>query len=298
MWVLGVNCKLHDSSAALVDGEGRIWAMAEEERFTRVRYAEGTFPAHTARFCLDTAGITWRDIDVVAMGWDMPRFRKWHGSERQEMYAALFGPEAASCKDPEPVFDEHHLAHALSAFHASGFDKAGVLVVDGSGEFASASIYAGDHASGLILKRRRPRGYSLGAMYEATSRLPGFGQHGAGKTMGLAPYGMESDSVVLPMGDMLGDDEWKDKLPLVLAPDAALRDARRPLGGLPHPPLRRRDPAHRAAERRPRGHPPRAGGGHRGRRRTDLPEHRAGLPRARKPPGRARQVVAASDTEQ
>ncbi|WP_329538034.1 hypothetical protein OG568_58200 (plasmid) [Streptomyces sp. NBC_01450] len=192
MWVLGVNCKLHDSSAALVDGEGRIWAMAEEERFTRVKHAEGTFPAHTARFPLDTAGITWRDIDVVAMGWDMPRFRTWHDSERQEMYAALLDPETASGKGPELVFAEHHLAHALSAFHASGFDKAGVLVVDGSGEFESASI----------------------------------------------------------------------------------------------------------AERRPRGHPPRAGGGHRGRRRTDLPEHRAGLPRARKPPGRDGQVVAARDTEQ
>ncbi|MER5408923.1 carbamoyltransferase C-terminal domain-containing protein [Streptomyces sp. NPDC002769] len=220
MWVLGVNWKLHDSSAALVDGEGRIWAMAEEERFTRVKHAEGTFPAHAARFCLDTAGLTWRDIDVVAMGWDMPRFREWHDSERQEMYAALFGPEAASGKGPELVFVEHHLAHALSAFHASGFDKAGVLVVDGSGEFESASIYAGDRASGLTLKRRWPRGYSLGAMYEATSRLLGFGKHGAGKTMGLAPYGMKSESVVLPMGDMVGDGVWKDKPPLDLAPDA------------------------------------------------------------------------------
>ncbi|WP_327136365.1 hypothetical protein OG585_45785 [Streptomyces sp. NBC_01340] len=261
MCVLGVNCKLHDSSAALVDGEGRIWAMVEEERFTQVKHPEGTFPPLAARFCLETAGITWRDIDVVAMGWDMPRFREWHDSERQEMYAALFGPEAASGKGPELVLVEHHLAHALSAFHASGFDKAGALVVEGSGEFESASIYVGDRASGLTLKRRRPHGYSLGAMYEATSRLVGFGKH-------------------------------------VLAPDAALRDARRPLGGLPHPPLRRRDPAHRAAERRPRGHPPRAGRGHRGRRRTDLPEHRAGLPRARKPPGRAGQVVAARDTEQ
>lgn len=211
MWVLGVNWKLHDSSAALIDGDGRIWALAEEERFTRVKHAEGALSVNAVRYCLDVAGITWRDLDVVAMGWDIPRYRTWHDAERTEMYAELFGPEATGPDAPELVFVEHHLAHAYSTFYSSGYERAGVLVVDGSGEFESMSIYSGDREAGLTLKRRWPRGYSLGSMYEAASRLMGFGRHGAGKTMGLAPYGMDQDSVLLPMGDLIGDGEWKTK---------------------------------------------------------------------------------------
>lgn len=100
MWVLGVNWNRHDTAAVLVDGDGTIWAFAEEERFTRVKHAEGSFPGQAARYCLEVAGISWRDLDAVAMGWDMPRYRTWHDSERQEMYAALFGPEAATGRPP------------------------------------------------------------------------------------------------------------------------------------------------------------------------------------------------------
>jgi carbamoyltransferase len=219
MRVLGINWKLHDSSAALIDGDGRILAMAEEERFIRLKHAPGRFPVHAARHCLKVAGISWRDLDAVAMGWDMRRFRTWQDSERAEMYGELFGPEAAGEAGPEFVFVEHHLAHALSSFYASGYERAGVLVVDGSGELESASIYAGDRTSGLTLKRRWARGYSIGLMYEAASDLLGFGRFGAGKTMGLAPYAADSDSTLLPMGDLIGDGTWQSKPPLDVPAD-------------------------------------------------------------------------------
>jgi len=54
VWVLGINRKLHDSSAALVDGHGRAWALAEEERFTRVKHAWDTFPTRATQRCLDS----------------------------------------------------------------------------------------------------------------------------------------------------------------------------------------------------------------------------------------------------
>jgi carbamoyltransferase len=216
VWILGINWKLHDSSAALVDGAGRIWALAEEERFTRVKHAWGTFPAQAAQFCLSTAGITWRDLDVVAMGWDLPRIRSWDDSDRQLLYTALFGSQAATASCPELVFVEHHLAHALSSFYASGYDRAGVLVADGSGEFEAMSIYAADRSGGLTLKRRWPRGYSLGSMYEAATRLLGFGYFDAGKTMGLAPYGAAHDSSLLPLGDLVADGTWATKPPFDL----------------------------------------------------------------------------------
>lgn len=55
---------------------------------------------------------------------------------------------------------EHHLAHAASAFHPSGFDEAAVLVVDGSGDGVSATIAHGT-ADGLKVLRQFPFSQSL-----------------------------------------------------------------------------------------------------------------------------------------
>ena len=76
MWILGLNgppIGWHDASACLVDETGRVWAMAEEERFTRVKHALRTYPQSAARFCLDSAGIQPQDLDVIAIGWDLPK---------------------------------------------------------------------------------------------------------------------------------------------------------------------------------------------------------------------------------
>ena len=62
----------HDAAACLVNGDGEIVAMAEEERFTRRKHALRTYTRDAARFCLDTAGIEPDDLDVVAIGWDLP----------------------------------------------------------------------------------------------------------------------------------------------------------------------------------------------------------------------------------
>lgn len=164
-----------------------------------------TFPSRAARYCLESAQIEWEDLDVVAIGWDLPRIRSWGDSDRQLLYSALSGRETVANNGPELRFVDHHLAHALSAFHASGFDRAGILVVDGSGEYEAISIYQADRNSGLRLKRRWPRSYSLGSMYKAATRLLGFGYLDAGKTMGLAPYGMGGSSLLLPFGDFVSN---------------------------------------------------------------------------------------------
>src|SRR5690348_14167690 len=205
MWVLGINWKWHDAAAALVDGGGRVWSFAEEERSTRVRHAWDTHAAGAARLALDTAGITWRDLSAVALGWDLPRMFPWDDSCHERLYTALFGAEAARATRPELVFVDHHLAHARSTFHASGFQRAAVLVVDGSGELDAMSVYSAD-AAGLTLRRRWPRAHSLGAMYEAITTLLGFGRLDAGKTMGLAPYGRPGDVPTLPASDPAGDE--------------------------------------------------------------------------------------------
>lgn len=75
MWILGLNgppIGWHDAAACLVDGDGHVWAMTEEERLNRVKHAPHTYPALAAQFCLDQVGLTPGDIDVVAIGWDLP----------------------------------------------------------------------------------------------------------------------------------------------------------------------------------------------------------------------------------
>jgi len=210
VWVLGINWKRHDSAAALVDGDGRVWALAEEERFTRVKHAWGTWPALASAFCLRTAGIAWRDLDAVAVGWDLPAMEPWGDDDTARLYETLFGAEAATGRRPEIVFVPHHLAHAHSTFHASGFERAGVLVVDGSGEAHATSIYAADRSSGIAPRRTWPRGYSLGAMYEGATRLLGFGSLDAGKTMGLAPYCERGAEAAVAFPDVTGDVAWTD----------------------------------------------------------------------------------------
>ena len=219
MWVLGLNWRFHDASAALVDGSGSVLALAEEERYTHIKHAWDTLPRKAVAFCLRQGGITWREIDVVAVGWDLRLLRPWSDTDTDELYAEIFGPGATGHHAPRLEFVEHHLAHACSAFYASGFPAAGVLVADGTGESAATSIYSGRHGVGLTLRRRWPRKYSLGTMYEAATRLLGFGGLEAGKTMGLAPYGIADEHVVLPFGDEIGTGPRAIKTLRDLPPD-------------------------------------------------------------------------------
>src|SRR5262245_31929217 len=188
MWTLGINWNFHDASAALVDEHGTGWAMAEEERFPRSKHAWGDYPVRATAYCLETAGISPCDLGHVAVGWDMNVYEPWLESGTTELFERLFGPKPVAASRPELVFVDHHLAHALVSFHGSAFERAAVLVMDGSGERASISIFAADRSGGLELKRSWGRTNSLGAMYESATQAIGFGPLEGGKVMGLAPY--------------------------------------------------------------------------------------------------------------
>src|SRR6186997_527794 len=74
--VLGVNAVFHDPAAALVV-DGEIVAAAEEERFSRrkhgkapVAFSTWELPESAIAFCLQTAGLSVRDVDAVAYSYD------------------------------------------------------------------------------------------------------------------------------------------------------------------------------------------------------------------------------------
>ena len=213
--VLGLSGALdHDPSAALyVDGV--LVAAAEEERFLRDKHAKKKLPLHAADFCLQQAAIRPEEVDVVAIPFApiaITRPHRWHYARRY-WYApdrgldALFNGNRRYRRykgriidllkqlgfDPkrvvlEPV--EHHLAHASSAYHCSGFtDKTAIMGIDGKGEYATTFFgYGEDRKIHRIREFIDPD--SLGGLYGALTEFLGFDMlDGEYKVMGMAPYG-------------------------------------------------------------------------------------------------------------
>jgi len=213
--ILGLSGALnHDPSAALlVDGE--VVAAAEEERFIRDKHAKNRMPLEAARYCLAEAGISGREVDVVAFPYapiSLSSPARWHFAKRY-WYApdraldALFNGNRRYRRNRDRVLEaggelgidwqrtefvpvEHHLAHASSAYHLSGFtEKTAILGVDGKGEYATTFFGYGEN--GVIHKIKEfydPD--SLSGVYGAITEFLGFEMlDGEYKVMGMAPYG-------------------------------------------------------------------------------------------------------------
>jgi len=200
--ILGVNAPptgWHDAAACLVDSDGTLLAFCEEERLSRHKHARRQGPRAAVRYCLAHAGVQLGDVDLVAMGWDVPLAsrlygRQWTLEQTPAWLEQCLGWSCSWRDMPELRFVGHHLAHATIAFHASDFDEAAVLVVDGNGDDESISIYSADRERGLVRRRVWPRSHSLGYLYDAASRFVGFDYLQAGKLMGLSAYGRAQDA--------------------------------------------------------------------------------------------------------
>ena len=207
--VLGINAFHAGAAAALVvDGEPVV-AIAEE-RLNRVKHHAG-FPALSIRRCLDYAGLTFSDLDAVAIGRDRSanRIRKLAYVARNPgkllNFARLRSVRsslddaralvAGHCGvDPnllrfEQHHVEHHLAHTASSYFASPWERATGLTVDGSGDFATC-LMTDCLGSEIRIRRRIHVPQSLGALYTMVCQFIGYDRYGdEGKVMGLAPLG-------------------------------------------------------------------------------------------------------------
>lgn len=212
MNILGISAYYHDSAACLLV-EGKIFAAAQEERFSRKKHDSG-FPKHAITYCLSEAGLSIKDIDIVAY-YEKPLIKferlletylafaprglksfvaampvwlkeklfikKTLRDELSEVDSTLFNGQI--------LFADHHESHAASAFYPSPFEKAGVLTLDGVGEWTTTTYGYGEHESLHFLKEIRFP-HSLGLLYSAFTYYTGFKVNsGEYKLMGLAPYG-------------------------------------------------------------------------------------------------------------
>lgn len=86
-------------------------------------------------------------------------------------------------------FVDHHVAHAASAFHASPFERAAIMTLDGRGERATTTYRVG-HGNRMELLGQVDLPHSLGLLYEQVTSYLGF-LHSSDeyKVMALASYG-------------------------------------------------------------------------------------------------------------
>src|SRR5215831_525165 len=215
MNILGISAFYHDSAACLV-WDGEIIAAAQEERFTRKKHDPG-FPRRAFQCCLAEAGIGVKDLAYIVF-YDKPLIKFERLLETYLVFAPrgvqsflaampvwlkeklllrrLLSKEVLACSPglevgelPPFLFGEHHESHAASAFFPSPYQRAGVLCMDGVGEWATTSTWLGE-GNNLTPLWDIQFPHSLGLLYSAFTFYTGFKVNsGEYKVMGLAPYG-------------------------------------------------------------------------------------------------------------
>lgn len=199
MNILGLKIYGHDTGAALI-ANGKIVAIAEE-RLNRVKHSFNMYPALAIEYCLKAHGLNASQVNLVVID------QVGHRSEVK--IREMFEKHAQSMFAHARVeVINHHDAHAASAFFASPFEEAAVLIYDGSGEkfLTHHGVYATEtetlyQGKGNVLtslqKTTHPRKgtyfpytFGIGKLYSFLSSFYlGFGPYNEGKMMGLAPFG-------------------------------------------------------------------------------------------------------------
>ncbi|NEC65563.1 carbamoyltransferase [Streptomyces sp. SID9727] len=188
----------HDASAVLIRN-GEVVAAAEQERLNRLKHTN-RFSGDAVRACFDHAGIGFEHVDSVAFFFD----EAWTDKELFHQYVEHSDVTTSSARelikervrelfdfelpDDRISFVRHHDSHAYSVYPQSGFDDALVVVMDGRGEDASASVYSAAGERVELLATKGPSD-SLGHWYTAGTELLGYQLFDEYKVMGLAPYG-------------------------------------------------------------------------------------------------------------
>lgn len=209
--ILGINTFHAGASAALLVDSEPVAALAEE-RLNRVKYFAG-FPKLAIAKCLEIGGISFSEIDAVAVGRDssanlhkklefavrnpakllnLARIRS--KSKTFDDLKSLIANECAVDKSKlkfKTYNVEHHLAHTASAYFASAWEQSAGITIDGSGDFVSCllSECVGSEIKSL---QRIFVPHSLGTLYTAVCQFIGYPKYGdEGKVMGLAPLGTD-----------------------------------------------------------------------------------------------------------
>jgi len=219
-------CLVKDGQVIAAAEEERFTHIKHGKR--PIPFSTYELPFHAIDYCLGEAGITLPEVDHIAYSYDpflrlgrhrhdatltLPLEPSAHPppAEWESAWDPLFlssivnAPRHLAGGVPHHLrarfrgarpegpyrwhFVEHHVAHAASAFHASPFDRAAVLTLDGRGERATTSYSLG-HGNRLERLGQVDMPHSLGLLYEQVTSYLGF-LHASDeyKVMALASFG-------------------------------------------------------------------------------------------------------------
>ena len=85
IYLLGISCNIHESSAVLVKN-GELIAAVEEERFSRKKH-DRRFPELAIGYCLREAGISMREVSHAGFYW-----QPWKGLLKRLWWLVRYFP--------------------------------------------------------------------------------------------------------------------------------------------------------------------------------------------------------------
>lgn len=197
MYILGLSAMGHDTAAALI-GDSGVVAAIEESKLARTRTIEG-IPRAAIRYCLEHAGITWREISRIGIASDPSRawrrqawFRtrvapvspvssgyflnKAFGELGRELNNFRIVKGIAGAPHGRVESLDHHLCHAASAFYASSINRALIVSLDEKGDGRAGFVGIGEGTRiGQLSSVRFP--HSLAWVYTQVTKLLGFRSH-------------------------------------------------------------------------------------------------------------------------
>jgi carbamoyltransferase len=191
--ILAVNFN-HDGAAVLL-ADGRVAGFVCTERFSRKKKHPG-LREDDLDDLLGQAGIDLADIGHVILcnlhDMDSSDIPKLHGSDLKETWFEFWLNQRNDTVQirghsfPCTVNPDHHLSHAAAAFYTSPFDSGVALAIDPIG----CRAFLGQGNRFYPLSRNYDDWFNANVGYTYTAiELFGTGIVGAGKVMGLAPYG-------------------------------------------------------------------------------------------------------------
>ena len=195
--ILAINFN-HDGSAVLLT-EGRLAGYVNTERFSRLKKHPGVREADLNEV-LAQAGIESDSVDLVILQnlsvIDSEEIVHAHGSDLKSTWPELNLDRTTGIvsllgqRIPCVIDLDHFLCHCAAAYYFSPFEEAICFAHDPTG----CGTFIG---RGNTLVELDGPASKLGKLYAMVSRHLGFSAlFGAGKVMGLAPYGREASEPV------------------------------------------------------------------------------------------------------
>jgi carbamoyltransferase len=159
--IVGLGGLLSDPACCVIK-DGRLAAAVEQAKVSR-QDRPGSFPDEAFALALESAGVKAEEVEGVALA--RPFALGAEGATQIDLRTRF--PRS------EILVVEHHLAHAASAFYASGMENAAVLSIDRAGDFRSSVLFQGQ-GSHLLPVREMYFPDSLGNLFNRVTEMLGY----------------------------------------------------------------------------------------------------------------------------